>query len=420
VTVRRDRSVRRTAPLIVGVAGLVVVAALVDTVVRGVTSPQHALAFTVLIALGEFVRIILPGGREAAPLGAAGAIAYALLPTVPGVTTDHSVAQVVTVTVVGIVLGGLPHALVGRAPQLDYVTRRILSIALAAALFRPLVEDTALVDLSIGPGLALVMVAILVVTGVFDAALAAGTRVAEDGAPFRAALRDELRALIGISSAIGASGVLIALTTGVMGLWAIPVFCLPLLLAQFSFRRYAAIRATYLQTVRALSRVTELGGYTDTGHARRVSELAVAVGRDLGLTEEELLDLEYAALMHDIGQLSLADPIPGGATIMVERAEQRRIAQMGAEVIRQTGVLDSVAAIVESQADAYRQADKAEPPMASRIIKAVNAMEDLVGGSVERQRRLDALEQLRIAIQEYDPAVVEALSRVVDRGARYA
>jgi HD-GYP domain-containing protein (c-di-GMP phosphodiesterase class II) len=232
------------------------------------------------------------------------------------------------------------------------------------------------------------MAAIVVVTDVFDAVLAAGARVAEEGTPLRAAFRDELRALFGISSAIGATGVLIAL-----------------------------VRATYLQTVRALSRVTELGGYTDTGHARRVSELAVAVGRDLGLTETELLDLEYAALMHDIGQLSLADPIPGGATIMVDRAEQRRIARMGAEVIRQTGVLDAVATIVERQTDPYAPPD--HPPVASRIIKVVNALEDLVGGSMEWQRRLDALEQLRLARNEYDPRVVESLSRVVDRGTRY-
>ena len=56
-----------------------------------------------------------------------------------------------------------------------------------------------------------------------------------------------------------------------MGYWALPVFCVPLLLTQFSFRRYAAIRATYLQTIRSLSRVTEVGGYTETGHARRVA-----------------------------------------------------------------------------------------------------------------------------------------------------
>ena len=34
------------------------------------------------------------------------------------------------------------------------------------------------------------------------------------------------------------------------------------------------------------------------------------------MSEPDLLDLEYAALMHDIGQLSLADPIPGGATVL--------------------------------------------------------------------------------------------------------
>ena len=95
-----------------------------------------------------------------------------------------------------------------------------------------------------------------------------------------------------------------------MGLWAIPVFATPLLLTQFSFRRYATIRATYLQTIRALSRVTEVGGQTETGQSRRVSRLAVTVGRELGVSERDLLDLEYAALMHDIGQLSLVDRFP--------------------------------------------------------------------------------------------------------------
>ena len=48
-----------------------------------------------------------------------------------------------------------------------------------------------------------------------------------------------------------------------MGFWALPVFVVPLLLTQFSFRRYAAIRESSLQTIRALSRVTEVGGYTE-------------------------------------------------------------------------------------------------------------------------------------------------------------
>ena len=42
------------------------------------------------------------------------------------------------------------------------------------------------------------------------------------------------------------------------------------------------------------------------------------------MSDAELLDLEYAALMHDIGQLSLTEPIPGGATVVAAPTEQRR------------------------------------------------------------------------------------------------
>ena len=69
--------------------------------------------------------------------------------------------------------------------------------------------------------------------------------------------------------------------------------------------------------------------------------------------EPELLDLEYAALLHDLGQLSLADPLPGGATVTAAPAVVAEVASRGAEVVRQTGVLDRVARVVEAQATPY-------------------------------------------------------------------
>ena len=142
-----------------------------------------------------------------------------------------------------------------------------------------------------------------------------------------------------------------------MGLEALAVFTAPLLVTQVAFRRYAGIRATYLQTVRALAKVTEIGGYVEPGHSERVSRLAVAIGRELGIHEPQLLELEYAALMHDIGQLSLHDPIPGGATVLVSRQDQQRIAALGADVIQQAQVLGSVAEIVRRQNEPYRAVD---------------------------------------------------------------
>ena len=55
--------------------------------------------------------------------------------------------------------------------------------------------------------------------------------------------------------------------------------------------------------------------------ARHLLERGLAIGRELGMPEAALLELEYAALMHDIGQLSLRDPVPGGATVLVTREE---------------------------------------------------------------------------------------------------
>ncbi len=134
------------------------------------------------------------------------------------------------------------------------------------------------------------------------------------------------------------------------------------------------------------------------------------------MAEPELLELEYAALMHDIGQLSLRDPIPGGATVLTDPEQARSIAELGAEVIKKTGVLDRVAEIVRRQGDPFNGPDL--PPLASRIIKAANAYDDLVGGSTDRDRAAAALERLRVdGGDEYDPRVVESMARVVDRPA---
>lgn len=385
---------------------------------------EIALAFGALIAVGEFVRVNLPGDRSAAPLGAAGGLAYALLGDFRisdgPIPTEYGVLQVVAVSTVAILVGAVPHMALGEPPRLESLARRVLVVGFAALLFRPLYTGDHLREISDDGDwqLPALMLTIVLLCGLVDALLAALARSGRERSPFMSAARDEFRALLGIGSAIGATGVLIALAAGVMGYWALPLFALPLLVAQFSFRRYASIRATYDQTIQALSRVTEVGGYTETGHSQRVAQLSVAVGHEMGLSEADIKDLKYAALMHDIGQLSLTDPISGGATTLVARDEQRRIAAYGAEVIRQSG-MDRVAHIVEQQTEPFRRPGQpfdANIPVASRIIRVANAYDDFAGGSMESMQRLYALDRLREGMaEEYDPRVVDIVSRVVER-----
>ncbi|WP_371934760.1 HD-GYP domain-containing protein [Streptomyces sp. KL118A] len=396
-------------------AGLLALASLVWTLWHGITEGRAALAFGVLITLGELARWGSGGDREPAPLGAAGALAYALLGENSGQATHHGVLQVLAVVVAAALVGAVPNVALGRGPTLDHMARRVLTVGFAAACFQPLYNSGKFGEwVGHGPYFALVIVALLVLTALCDAVLAAVTAHARTRWPFGPLLREELRAMLGIGSAVCASGAVMALAVAVAGLWALPVFSLPLLLTQLSFRRYAAVRATYRQTIASLARATEIAGYTPQGHAHRVAGLSRAVGRDLGLGESDLTVLEHAALMHDIGQLSLVDPVPAGATAALSEAEQRRIALLGGAVVRQTGVDAAVAVVVERQADPYR-----EQPLIARIVRTANAYDEMARGegpSGALGGPLKALERLRLATgHDYQPEVVESLARVLSR-----
>ena len=401
--------------LLVIFAGLLVIASVAQTAVVGVRDMSAAVAFGALIAFGELLRLNLPGDREAAPIATAGALAYALLLRIGDSPARHSPQQVIAVAAIGMLIGALPHLAVGRPARLSAMAARVLAVACVAWVFRPL-ANAGLIGSRWWSELP-VMLSLVILAWLVEAVIAALIRTDALRARFGVSLLDELRVQLPVGTAVGASALLIAFAAEVMGLAAVAVFAAPLLVTQVALRRYTGIRATYLQTVRALARVTEIGGYVETGHSARVSRLAVAIGRELGMPEPALLELEYAALMHDIGQLSLRDPIPGGATVLVVREEQRRIAEYGAEVIQEARVLDSVADIVRRQSDPCRPADRGqEPPLSSRIIRAANAFDDLVGSSVEPSRAAAALQRLRLdTASEYDPQVVEALSRLVGR-----
>lgn len=393
-------------------AVVLVVTALAVTVRDGVRQPAVAAAFGLLIAVGEAARVRLPGSdHPVGPLAAAGALGYALLGEIGPRPAGHGVLQVVAVTATATLLGLAPQLARRRPLRTDRFARRVLGVAFAAACFRPL---HAWVDAAPASGTlhAVLLLVVLLLTAGCDAVLAALLTAGRRRWPYAPLLRDGLRAAFGIVPALAATGAVLALAVGAGGLWALPVCWVPLLLVQFAVRRYAAVRATYRQTIASLARATEVAGYTPHGHARRVAALSRAMARELRLTEPELTVLEYAALMHDIGQLSLLDPLAGGATEPLEEAERRRIALLGGAVVRQTGVPAEVALVVERQADPWR-----EQPLTARVVRVANAYEDLVCGEDAVAGPLRVLERMRLSgARDYDPRVVEALARVVATG----
>ncbi|MEO6413048.1 MAG: HD domain-containing phosphohydrolase [Pedococcus sp.] len=382
--------------------------------------------FFVAIVLGEMARLRILTGRETAPMSTAAAFGLTLSAVdMPG-GRNLGAAPVVLVVAVAMVVGSGALRAVGSKVSWVDLAARIAGVSLAPLLYRyvefdgqTLVERqvTWIHQRSLG---AVVMLLVGGLTMLTQIVLEATAHAGRDHAPLIPSVVDELRSTLALATALVTSGALIALADVAIGIAALPLFLFPLLLTSFAVQRNASIRTTYRQTIGALSSLTDRAGYTVSDHAQRVADVSLAIGRDMGMGQRELTDLEYAALLHDLGQVALREPIPAGATVMAAPADQQRIAHDGAEIVRTTGVLDNVASILEAQTTPYRQVREfgQDLPMSSRIIKVANAYDDLCEPGGDNHR---AMERIHLGLgYEYDPRVVDSLTRILERRRRSA
>jgi diguanylate cyclase (GGDEF)-like protein/putative nucleotidyltransferase with HDIG domain len=160
------------------------------------------------------------------------------------------------------------------------------------------------------------------------------------------------------------------------------------------------------------------------GHSRRVQQLALAIGRELGLSQAELDLLGHAALFHDIGKLAIPDAIllkPASLTAD-EWSLMQRHAEEGARIIDRLGFLnDAVPAIRHhhERFDGTGYPDRLrgeEIPLGARIIHVADALDSMLTTRIYRAARpaAEALQELRrSAGTQFCPRCVGALERIL-------
>jgi hypothetical protein len=421
-TERLELRTTGTGVVIVAAGGALALAAVLLTAERGLTEWSFALTFGILIAVGEMVQFRVGRSHNRAPIATSAALGYAMLRG-PSVSIPPDLAQVIAVTTVATISGVVPRAVAGMWWDIVVSSKRTLSVACAGAVFAVLTPDDLIWTGTWADALQLAGTMFLAVltAGTIDALIGAGQASERYNKPFLATVRDELLVMGQIGVAMGISGILLATGTSLLGLWAPPLVVVPLLLTQFAFRRYASAQRTYRATVRSMARSTEIAGFSTPGQNDRTAKLAVAMGNDLGLTPSRMEALEYAALLSGVGQLALADPSPGGTSLVQTREERQRAAEIGAAVIERSGALDHVAEIVRHSNDPYGDGSdgNSDIPLESGIVNVALAYEQLVG-EAGGQPPARAMENINLGIgTEYDPVVVASLRRVLGRGFRF-
>lgn len=232
---------------------------------------------------------------------------------------------------------------------------------------------------------------------------------------FRAGRFASVRAR-GADLALATSGMLMAVgyagigSDGRLGLWGPLLFSIPLLAAWYSFELLASTRRNFRQTVEALGVAPELGGLVRAGHAQRVAELAVAMGRDLHIPEADLDHLETAALLHHLGAVCLDAPADGAVL------DANEIAVVGAEMLRASEILAPAGDIVAAAPALHRVPGipgAQKDALVGQILKVASAFDELTEGRAEHDAW--ALEALYTGpLYVYDGRVVGALERVLE------
>ena len=285
-------------------------------------------------------------------------------------------------------------------------------------------------------------------TGLFAAAVALETRE-----PWWRGWQERFLWLAPHYLVYGFIGGVITIAYNAVGLYALAVFAVPLLLmrktqeAYLSHTRRSAQKlrqaaetihtqnvsleqANRLLKERSTAAMESLSATVDArdaytaGHSRRVQQLALAMGRELNLSQAELDLLGHAALFHDIGKLAIPDSVllkPASLT-EEEWSLMQRHADEGARIIDRLGFLnDAVPAIRHhhERFDGTGYPDRLmgeEIPLGARIIHVADALDSMLTTRIYRAARPleEALDELRGAAgTQFCPRCVAALERIL-------
>jgi putative nucleotidyltransferase with HDIG domain len=160
------------------------------------------------------------------------------------------------------------------------------------------------------------------------------------------------------------------------------------------------------------------------GHSRRVQQLALAIGRELGLTHAGLEVLGHAALFHDIGKLAIPDTVllkPSRLSDS-EWGLMRRHASEGARIIDRLGFLKDAVPAIRHHHERYDGRGYPDGlagediPLGARIIHVADALDSMLTSRIYREARPahEVLEELAGGSgTQFCPRCVEALRRLL-------
>ena len=175
----------------------------------------------------------------------------------------------------------------------------------------------------------------------------------------------------------------------------------------------ASIRATMLEK----SHETE-------AHAERLIQLSKEIGVELGLSTEDMNDLELLATLHDIGKMSIDEKIitKAGPLTDDEWMEMKKHPEVGYRIAQASSELASIADYIlchheKWDGTGYPQGIRGDDiPLLSRIISVVDSYDAMTASDRLYRKAMteeDAINEIsRCSGTQFDPKIVDIFIRL--------
>lgn len=172
-----------------------------------------------------------------------------------------------------------------------------------------------------------------------------------------------------------------------------------------------------------ISAMEDKDPYT-SGHTIRVAQYALAIGKRLGLSQEQMRLLNHAAAAHDIGKIGIPIEIieKNGNLTEKERLMMESHPIRGMKILSSIDYLEDIASIImyhHERADGkgYYQLPGEKIPIEAKIIAVADALDAMLSDRPYR-KSLSLQEAKQELIKnkgtQFDPEVVDALIKILE------
>ncbi|MGQ9572745.1 MAG: HD-GYP domain-containing protein [Dehalococcoidia bacterium] len=191
--------------------------------------------------------------------------------------------------------------------------------------------------------------------------------------------------------------------------------------------RTQELRRSHDSLLQVLSAALDLRDQTTRGHSLRLARLALAIGQELGFSDEELSHLEQAAMLHDMSKLELPKALLNKAGPLTNDEWQRiqRHPELGYQMVRDAPFLHEAGEIILCHHERYdgggypRGLQGEEIPLAARVFAVADAYDSMTSDRPYRRAGSHAAAVREVeasAGTQFDPKVVEAFLEANRKG----